>query len=102
MALFQFFKKEKLMLMQNKRGLIMGVANDRSIAWGIAKIIANHGGQIAFTHQGDTLKKRVQPLAESVGSKILIPCDVTDFQSMKIRLTLSKMNGVNLILLFML
>lgn len=71
------------MLMQNKKGLIMGVANDRSIAWGIAKIIANHGGQIAFTHQGDTLKKRVQPLADSVGSKILIPCDVTDFQSME-------------------
>ena len=69
--------------MQNKKGLIMGVANDRSIAWGIAKIIANHGGQIAFTYQGDTLKKRVQPLADSVGSKILIPCDVTDFQSME-------------------
>ena len=69
--------------MQNKKGLIMGVANDRSIAWGIAKIIANHGGKIAFTYQGDTLKKRVQPLAESIGSKILIPCDVTDSQSMK-------------------
>ena len=71
------------MLMQNKKGLIMGVANDRSIAWGIAKTIANHGGQIAFTYQGEVLKKRVQPLAESVGSKILIPCDVTDSQNMK-------------------
>ena len=61
----------------------MGVANDRSIAWGIAKTIANHGGQIAFTYQGETLKKRVQPLADSVGSKILIPCEVTDSQSME-------------------
>ena len=71
------------MLMQNKKGLIMGVANDRSIAWGIAKAIANQGGQMAFTYQGEALKKRVQPLAESLGSKILIPCDVTDNQSMK-------------------
>ncbi len=71
------------MLMQNKKGLIMGVANDRSIAWGIAKTITNHGGQVAFTYQGEVLKKRVQPLAESVGSKILIPCDVTDSQNMK-------------------
>ena len=71
------------MLMKNKKGLIMGVANDRSIAWGIAKAIANHGGQIAFTYQGDAFKKRVQPLAESVDSKILIPCDVTDSQSME-------------------
>ena len=53
------------MLMQNKKGLIMGVANDRSIAWGIAKTIVNHGGQVAFTYQGEVLKKRVQPLAES-------------------------------------
>ena len=70
------------MLMKNKKGLIMGVANDRSIAWGIAKTIANNGGEIAFTYQGDTLKKRVQPLAENIGSKILIPCDVTDSDSM--------------------
>ena len=60
--------------MKNKKGLIMGVANDRSIAWGIARTIAKNGGQIAFTYQGDTLKKRVQPLAENIGSKILIPC----------------------------
>ena len=71
------------MLMQNKKGLIMGVANDRSIAWGIAKTIAYHGGELAFTYQTDSLKKRVQPLAESVGSKIVIPCDVTDSHSMK-------------------
>ena len=71
------------MLMQNKKGLIMGVANDRSIAWGIAKTIVNHGGKVAFTYQGEVFKKRVQPLAESVGSKTLIPCDVTDSQNMK-------------------
>ena len=71
------------MLMQNKRGLVMGVANDRSIAWGIAKAIANHGGEIAFTYQGEALKKRVKPLAESINSKIIIPCDVIDTKSMK-------------------
>ena len=66
------------MLMKDKKGLIMGVANDRSIAWGIAKSIAKQGGQLAFTYQAETLKKRVLPLAQSVGSDILIPCDVTD------------------------
>ena len=60
----------------------MGVANDRSIAWGIAKSIADHGGKLAFTYQGDVLKKRVGPLAESVGSDILISCDVTDSNNM--------------------
>ena len=60
----------------------MGVANDRSIAWGIAKKIASEGAEVAFTYQGDALKKRVQPLAESIGSSILIPCDVTDSTSM--------------------
>ena len=69
--------------MKNKKGLVMGVANDRSIAWGIAKTIADNGGSIAFTYQGDTLKKRVQPLAESIGSNILIPCDVTESKSIK-------------------
>ena len=63
------------MLMKNKKGLIMGVANDRSIAWGIAKTIASQGGQIAFTYQGEALKKGVEPLAESIGSNILIPCE---------------------------
>ena len=70
------------MFMKNKKGLIMGVANDRSIAWGIAKSIADHGGKLAFTYQGDALKKRVGPLAESVDSDILIPCDVTDSSNM--------------------
>ena len=60
----------------------MGVANDRSIAWGIAKSIADHGGKLAFTYQGEALKKRVGPLAKSVGSNILIPCDVTDSTNM--------------------
>ena len=66
------------MLMQGKKGLIMGVANDKSIAWGIAKSLAENGASIAFTYQGDALKKRVEPLAESVNSDILIPCDVSD------------------------
>jgi len=61
----------------------MGVANERSIAWGISKALANQGAQLAFTFQGEALKKRVQPLAESIGSKILLPCDVTDQKSMK-------------------
>lgn len=64
--------------MAGKRGLIMGVANDRSIAWGIAQAARAHGGEIAFTHQGEALRKRVLPLAESVGSDIVLPCDVTD------------------------
>lgn len=65
-------------LMAGKRGLIMGVANDRSIAWGIARTAAAHGAELAFTYQGEALEKRVRPLAESVGSNILVPCDVTD------------------------
>jgi enoyl-[acyl-carrier protein] reductase I len=68
-------------LMQGKRGLIMGVANDHSIAWGIAKNLADHGAQLAFTYQGDALRKRVEPLANSVGSNLLIPCDVEDIAS---------------------
>ena len=69
-------------LMQGKRGLIMGVANDRSIAWGIAKAVHDQGGELAFTYQGDALKKRVEPLASSIGSKIVLPCDVTEQGSM--------------------
>ena len=65
-------------LMAGKRGLIMGVANDRSIAWGIANTAHQHGAELAFTYQGDALAKRVVPLAESVGSKVVVPCDVTD------------------------
>lgn len=67
--------------MQGKRGLIMGVANDHSIAWGIAKTLADQGAQLAFTYQGESLRKRVQPLAESVGSDFLLPCDVEDLSS---------------------
>jgi enoyl-[acyl-carrier protein] reductase I len=65
-------------LMSGKRGLIMGVANNRSIAWGIAQAAAQQGAELAFTYQGDALKKRVEPLAASIGSEIVLPCDVTD------------------------
>jgi len=65
-------------LMTGKRGLIMGVANDRSIAWGIAKAAADAGAELAFTYQGEALEKRVRPLAQSVNAKIVAPCDVTD------------------------
>ena len=65
-------------LMAGKRGLIMGVANDRSIAWGIARAVAAQGAEVAFTYQGEALEKRVRPLAESLGSDIVLPCDVTD------------------------
>ncbi|WP_395458331.1 enoyl-ACP reductase FabI [Azospirillum melinis] len=65
-------------LMAGKRGLIMGVANDRSIAWGIASALAQHGAELAFTYQGDALLKRVKPLADQVGAKLVLPCDVTD------------------------
>ena len=65
-------------IMQGKRGIVMGVANDRSIAWGIADAIAKQGAEIAFTYQGEALQKRVAPLAESVGSDIVIPCDVSN------------------------
>ena len=70
------------MIMQGKKGLIMGVANDRSIAWGIAKTLSNNGASIALTYQGDTLKKRVEPLAQSIKSELLVPCDVSDSKSM--------------------
>ena len=65
-------------LMAGKRGLIMGVANDRSIAWGIAKAVAAQGGELAFTYQGEALERRVKPLAQSIGADIVVPCDVTD------------------------
>lgn len=63
-------------LLKGKRGLIMGVANDHSIAWGIAKACADQGAELAFTYQGEAFGKRVKPLADSVGAKHLIPCDV--------------------------
>ena len=65
-------------LMQGKRGLIMGVANDRSLAWGIAAACAAQGAALAFTYQGEALEKRVRPLASSIGSDLLFPCDVSD------------------------
>jgi enoyl-[acyl-carrier protein] reductase I len=68
--------------MQGKRGLIMGVANDRSIAWGIAQAMHNAGAELAFTYQGEALGKRVEPLAASVGSDILVDADVMDDASL--------------------
>ena len=69
-------------VMHDKKGLIMGVANDRSIAWGIAAKLAEQGAELAFTFQGEALQKRVSPLAASVGSDLVMPCDVTDEASM--------------------
>ena len=69
-------------IMAGKKGLVMGVANDRSIAWGVARAVAAHGAELAFTYQGEALGKRVRPLADSLGSEIVVPCDVTDTASM--------------------
>ncbi len=68
-------------LMQGKRGLVMGVANDHSIAWGIAKTLAAHGAELAFSYQGEALGKRVKPLAQSIGSSLVLPCDVESLPS---------------------
>ncbi len=68
-------------LMRGKRGLVMGVANNHSIAWGIARKLAEHGAELAFTYQGEAFGKRVKPLAESVGSSHLMPCDVEDIDT---------------------
>ena len=68
-------------LMTGKRGLIMGVANNHSIAWGIAQALAAEGAELAFTYQGEALGKRVEPLAESLGSSVVLPCDVEDIAS---------------------
>ena len=68
-------------IMAGKRGLIMGVANQKSIAWGIAQACAEQGAEMAFTFQGEALEKRVRPLAASVGADIVLPCDVTDSAS---------------------
>ena len=67
--------------MQGKRGLIMGLANDRSLAWGIARAVANQGAELAFSYQGEALAKRVAPLAEQLGSDFLLDCDVFVFPS---------------------
>ncbi|MFL2934353.1 MAG: enoyl-ACP reductase FabI [Thalassobaculaceae bacterium] len=70
-------------VMAGKRGLVMGVANERSIAWGIAKTAAEHGAELAFTYQGDALFKRLEPLARSVGSDTIMQCDVTEDKSIE-------------------
>ena len=69
-------------LMAGKKGLIMGVANNRSIAWGIAKALADQGAEIAFSYQGEALKKRVEPLAAEIGVTTLVECDVTNDAAM--------------------
>jgi enoyl-[acyl-carrier protein] reductase I len=68
--------------MQGKKGLIMGLANDRSLAWGIARALGDHGAQLAFSYQGEALEKRVRPLAEELGSDTLIDCDVSDMKAL--------------------
>lgn len=69
-------------LMEGKRGLIMGLANDKSLAWGIAKKLREHGADLAFSYQGDAILKRVKPLAEELGSDLLIDCDVSDMAAL--------------------
>ncbi len=69
-------------LMQGKRGLIMGLANDKSLAWGIAQKLSEQGAELAFSYQGEALAKRVRPLAESLGSDFLIECDVSDMDAL--------------------
>ena len=71
-------------LMKGKRGLIMGVANQRSIAWGIAQACADAGAELAFTYQGEALERRVKPLADSIGANLVLPCDVTDEASIDV------------------
>jgi enoyl-[acyl-carrier protein] reductase I len=68
-------------LMHGRRGLILGVANDHSIAWGIARTLAHHGAELAFTYQGEAFGRRVKPLAQSLGSSLVVPCDVEDLAS---------------------
>ena len=69
-------------LMTGKKGLILGLANDKSIAWGIASKLHEQGAKLAFTYQGEALEKRVRPLAASLGEDLVLPCDVTNEQSM--------------------
>jgi enoyl-[acyl-carrier protein] reductase I len=74
---------EAAKLMAGKRGVVFGVANNRSIAWGITKACRDHGADIALTYQGDAIRKRVEPLAAEIGSKLVLPCDVTDERSVE-------------------
>ncbi len=71
------------MLLKGKKGLITGIANDKSIAWGIAQLAHEHGAKLAFSYQGDILKKRIDPLAKLVGVKTVVKCDVTDDKSLE-------------------
>ena len=71
-------------LMEGKRGLIMGLANDRSLAWGIARALGAHGAELAFSYQGEALEKRVRPLAMELGSDVLIDCDVSDMRALDV------------------
>src|SRR5881628_3642769 len=68
--------------MQGKRGLIMGLANDRSLAWGIARALGGAGAELAFSYQGEALEKRVRPLANELGSDVLVDCDVSDMRAL--------------------
>src|SRR3954464_8750592 len=68
--------------MEGKRGLIMGLANDRSLAWGIARAVAGQGAELAFSYQGEALEKRVRPLAKELGSDLLVDCDVSDMKAL--------------------
>ncbi len=70
-------------LMQGKRGLIMGVANNHSIAWGIARSLAAQGAELAFTYQGEALGRRVKPLVATLGAELVVPCDVEDLDSVE-------------------
>ncbi|MAJ57412.1 MAG: enoyl-[acyl-carrier-protein] reductase FabI [Candidatus Pelagibacter sp.] len=83
-------------LLKNKKGLIMGVANERSIAWGISKKLANEGAELAFTYVGESLKKRVIPLANSLGSKLTIDCNVENEQQIKDTFLQIKRDWVNI------
>src|SRR5436309_3929220 len=76
------WKGKMMALMAGKQGLIMGVANERSLAWGIAKALYAEGAKLAFTYQGEALGKRVKPLAQSVGSEFVLECDVADGSSL--------------------
>ncbi len=68
--------------MKGKRGLIMGLANDRSLAWGIARALSEHGAELAFSYQGESLEKRVRPLAAELGSEMVVDCDVSDMKAL--------------------
>ena len=83
LAKWEFHMNSSVGVMSGKRGLVMGVANERSIAWGIAKMAATHGAELAFTYQGEALLKRLSPLAQSVNSEMVMQCDVTDEHSLE-------------------